>query len=256
MLGKVSVQPSVGHWKVLPEQRNRVEIQQEPDHAGDSPTSGSPAPPTLSPVPSSAVQHLPEVQAPPPPALPELQVPLCHLPAKKKRTPWSDVGCPGLTLEGLCGSVVDLEVVHQLLHAGEGQFAAVARALVVLPWKERDRLASSLPQPLLSPPQGRTGLTWDRSALQRPQVLRWGPSAPRHRHRAAGQSRFAATWRGEAVRRRVPSATGSAGSAEPQPCLNHVPLCPPSHPLQLGGMAIGGVSGLEGAGGAGALQGG
>lgn len=85
MLGKVSVQPSVGQWKVLPKQRNRAEIQQQPScaappGAGGSPTSGSPAPPTLSPFPSGAGQHLLEVQAP---VLPQLQAPLCHLPGEK-----------------------------------------------------------------------------------------------------------------------------------------------------------------------------
>ena len=43
MLGKVSAQPSVGHWKVLPEQRNRAEIQHQP---------GSKTPPV-------ELQHLP-----------------------------------------------------------------------------------------------------------------------------------------------------------------------------------------------------
>lgn len=107
-------------------------------------------------------------------------------PHSQTKAPWRDTGRPSLTLEGLRGSVVDLQVVHQLLHAGEGQFAAIARALVMLPWKETDALA---PFPLLlSPLQGRAGagLTWDRSALQWPQVLGWGPSAPHHRHRAAG----------------------------------------------------------------------
>lgn len=81
------------------------------------------------------------------------------------------------------------------------------------------------------------GLTWDRSALQQPQVLGWGPSAPCHRHRATGQSRFAATCQREAVRQRAPALSLN-------PCLkNHGPLCPPSYPLQTGVQATGGGSG-------------
>lgn len=96
------------------------------------------------------------------------------------------MGCPGLTLEGLRGSVVDLEVVHQLLHAGEGQLAAVARALVMFPCKDTDPSASSLARLSLSPPRGGAGLTWDRSALQRPQLRGRGPCAARHRGTAQG----------------------------------------------------------------------
>lgn len=59
-----------------------------------------------------------------------------------------------LTLKGLRWSVVDLQVVHQLLHAGEGQLAAVAGAGVVLPWKEKTALALVIApsSPVASPP--------------------------------------------------------------------------------------------------------
>lgn len=82
-----------------------------------------------------------------------------------------------------------------------------------------------LPQPLPSLPRGRAGvwLTWDRSALQWPQVWGWGPSAPCHRHGAARQSRFAATCRGEAIRQRAPAAVGRD---KPRP----LPKPPPSLP--------------------------
>lgn len=83
----------------------------------------------------------------------------------------------------------------------------------------------SLPRPLPSPLWGRAGaqLTWDRSALQRPQVWGWGPSAPCHQHGATRQSRFAATCWGEAIRQQAPAAVGRN---KPWP----LPKPPPSLP--------------------------
>lgn len=156
MLGKLSAQPRVGQWKVLPGQRNSERF-------------------SPSPAPLLGLQHLPS----PPTSSEPFSV---HSQQKKRH-----MGCPGLTLEGLRGSVVDLQVVHQLLHAGEGQFAAVTRALVVFPCKDTDPSAPCLPRLSLSPPRGGAGLTWDRSALQRPQLRGRGPSAPHQRQRGTGQ---------------------------------------------------------------------
>lgn len=171
MLGKVSVQPRVGQWKVLPGQRNSER---------DS------APAQLRTAPLLGPQHLP--RSPHSHLLehhhgPCLSSEPCSAPSHPKK---GHAGCPGLTLEGLRGSVVDLQVVHQLLHAGEGQFAAVARALVVFPCKDTDPSGSSLPRLSLSPPRGGAGLTWDRSALQRPQLRGRSPCAPRHRGTGQG----------------------------------------------------------------------
>lgn len=163
MLGKVSVQPRVGQWKVLPGQKNS-EIQRQPS-CGQPHCWGSHS-------------HLLEHHHGP-----CLSSEPCSAPSHPKK---GHAGCPGLTLEGLRGSVVDLQVVHQLLHAGEGQFAAVARALVVFPCKDTDPSGSSLPRLSLSPPRGGAGLTWDRSALQRPQLRGRGPCAPRHRGTGQG----------------------------------------------------------------------
>lgn len=219
MLGKVSVQPSVGHWKVLPEQRNKAEIQQQPgcaappwgwgqphqwvsstSHALPTPIRCCAASPRGTGTVTSAASALS-------PALP---------PPNQKRALWSEAGCPSLTLEGLRGSVVDLQVVHQLLHAGEGQFAAVARALVVLAWKETDPLASSLPL-LLSLGQG-----WGSAHLG--QVCASAAAGPglrslRSLPPASGR-------RAEPLRCNLPQAETSLS-----PCLNHLPLCPPSYPL-------------------------
>lgn len=237
MLGKVSVQPSVGHWKVLPEQRNGVR-ESLPARLHRTAPPGAPGAGAAPPVDP---QHLPRS--------PRSCPALCSISWRYRhhqRCP-SSKPCfatsqpkeaPSLTLEGLRGSVVDLQVVHQLLHAGEGQFAAIARALVMLPWKETEPLASSPPS--LPPPRGRAGLTWDRSALQRPQVLGWGPSAPHQRHRAAGQSRFAATCQGEAA--------GQQAAPSPSPSLNHGPAALPTLANGVQATAALGASGVEGAG--------
>lgn len=205
MLGKVSEQPSVGQWKVLPGHRNS-----ERDSA---------------PAPRLGLQHLPRCPHAhlPPPAL------LCPLPATKRAR-----GCPGLTLEGLRGSVVDLQVVHQLLHAGEGQFAAVARALVVFPCKDTDPSASSLPRLWLSPPGA-------------------GLGSPGTGLRFSGRSSGAGV---PPLPAAAIGAPGRAGSLQPagrgreaRPC--RTPLCPP-HPFKTGKWGLG--VWLEGAGEAGALQ--
>lgn len=82
----------------------------------------------------------------------------CFSPSHPKSTLEQSRGVPvptiPLTLKGLRWSVVDLQVVHQLLHAGEGQLAAVAGAGVVLPWKEKTALALVIApsSPVASPP--------------------------------------------------------------------------------------------------------
>lgn len=69
MLGKVSMQPSVGHWKVLPAKRDGAESAQPQPHctppvAMGGPTNMSLSLPVLSPLLAGAMQHLPEAQAP------------------------------------------------------------------------------------------------------------------------------------------------------------------------------------------------
>lgn len=134
-------------------------------------------------------------------------------------------------------------MVHQLLHAGEGQFAAIARALVVLPWKETDSLASfpcpghchHFPGAGLGFGSPGTGLRFSgrRSGAGVPPLPATGMGPP---GRAA--SLQPAGERPLGSGRQLPWAETSLG-----PCLNHLPLCPPSYPLQRGAQAIGGGGG-------------
>lgn len=243
MLGKVSVQPSVGHWKVLPEQRNRAEIQQHPPGAGGSPSRGCPAPARLFPLRPVLCSfswrrwhhHQQSCLSFKPP------------PSRTKKAPWSHVGvswpyprgtawvCSGPSGGPSAPACWRRRVCSRSSSTGSASLEGQRSVGTTL----------ALGTAATSPGAGQR-LTWDWSALQRPQLLGWGPSTPCHW--ATRQSCFSGTCWGEAVRQPPASVL-----PQPPPAIT-LPQTPTDRGAGHWGALVG--SGLEGARQAEASQGG